>query len=415
MADHWSKCDEKRPACIKCRIRGLECKFPDIVARDASKALQRARHPKGKALPHKDTLATANRQKERPLSPAAVSDFDLAQHYLGHTMHMLASTSRRKEVADIWQIVLPALAFTDTTVHHGMLTIAAMCLHFHESNMVDPCSKFLLTAEAHGEMFVGESSRQLREMHPSKIESNFVCSKLLCVLGFAFYRNHRSKGTLLTDDAAWRWLHLLRGVLPTYEAMVESNHDINSAIMRDMIPEISSPDAALQSYQLGEALDRSQPLFSFIKQSQRQQLSALHLIVNKMKLALGAQQYNDLITAIATLQHVTEHVCDGDVHSLYRAICTFPGSVSKGFVEMLTSTFPLALAIYAHWLVLVILIEDLWWVGDMGRAGIREIVDLCALDGVEFMSILEWPRQALQFEDLHSNSSVRYARVGLTT
>ena len=69
-----------------------------------------------------------------------------------------------------------------------------------------------------------------------------------------------------------------------------------------------------------------------------------------------------------------------------------------------------ALAVYAHWLVLVTLVEDLWWVKDMGRAGIREIIAMSAkvLDDNEdeVDSLLYWPQCVLDGDDDGSEISL---------
>jgi hypothetical protein len=51
-----------------------------------------------------------------------------------------------------------------------------------------------------------------------------------------------------------------------------------------------------------------------------------------------------------------------------------------------------ALAVYAHWLVLVILLENYWWMDNMGRDVIREICDLLSDEDSEIQTLLGWPR-----------------------
>ena len=49
--------------------------------------------------------------------------------------------------------------------------------------------------------------------------------------------------------------------------------------------------------------------------------------------------------------------------------------------------------------MMVILVEDLWWVGDMGRAGIREVVNMCSEAGSDSDAMLAWPRMMLDMDE----------------
>lgn len=312
----------------------------------------------------------------------------------------MSRTSRRKEVWDFWRITLPALALTNhPTVKRGLLVMSAMCLHFHDTDTIDPESNYVLAAEAHGEIFVEESRKQLERLETSEAEAHMACTKLLSTLGFAFYRNHRLKGVLLTSAAAWRWLHLLRGVLPVYEAMKSSSGEaVTPTMIQDMTPEMQNRSQDFELAEFSTATDdRNHPLFLSIMQSRTERSAALYEAVNRSTLIISDDEREDLLGAITLLETVTEHVCSGQVFSLYRALCHFPGSMPKGFVDLLTECHPLALSVYAHWLMLLIMIENLWWVGDMGRAGLQEILGICEGAGEDLSPLLEWPRRAMEF------------------
>lgn len=58
----------------------------------------------------------------------------------------------------------------------------------------------------------------------------------------------------------------------------------------------------------------------------------------------------------------------------------------------------IALVIHAHWLMLVVLAEDMWWVDDMATSGIRDIIAMCETEpenGV-VRSLLRWPAIILE-------------------
>ena len=62
--------------------------------------------------------------------------------------------------------------------------------------------------------------------------------------------------------------------------------------------------------------------------------------------------------------------------------------------------FPPALAVYAHWLMLVVLAEDLWWVNDMGRLGIQHIMKMCSDADSDVRALLRWTQLMMDVENI---------------
>jgi hypothetical protein len=63
---------------------------------------------------------------------------------------------------------------------------------------------------------------------------------------------------------------------------------------------------------------------------------------------------------------------------------------------MTTDAHPGVLAIYSHWLMLLIVAENLWWIGDIGRAGIRDVLHVIGgLETNDLAPVLSWPREIL--------------------
>lgn len=338
----------------------------------------------------KDSPCTTSFQK------GGIQDTELAKYYLTHTVHTFAGGGVCEDQSDMWRILIPAVALTCPVVHQGMLTLAAICLH-HEScpdHLGEHCLKYLEAAEAHGKIFVKESRQKLQDFQedPNTQDQNSVlaCSRLLCVLGFAFFRTHRQNGTTLSDPAAWTWLHLLRGVKTSYIAVVDSGRPVDEIFMQEMTPQCSY-------YQLtpGMGVACHNPCFRYVQQTRRGCFDALRFTLHNGWNFLGGQKTQDLGAAIDLLYQITEQICLEQFQSLLRAICTWPADVPTGFVDMLVGGSPPALAVYAHWLMLMVLMEDLWWVGDMGRAGIRDIIARCSDADCGVRSLLIWPQQML--------------------
>jgi len=198
----------------------------------------------------------------------------------------------------------------------------------------------------------------------------------------------------LSDAPAWNWLYLLRGIRIVYNAVLESDADIDPVMSANMMPEIP-PDDSGGTPTNGMQWYRRLPYFALLHNTREERFEGLVAELNTRKADLSEQKVNDLSSAILSLKKVTSHVCIGEVHSLFRAICTWPREISDGFMDMLLRNEPFALGVYAHWLMIVVLAKDMWWVGDMGVAGIRETVSICSDPDRGMEAILEGPKKML--------------------
>lgn len=263
-----------------------------------------------------------------------------------------------------------------------------MCTSYDLDSETQQANKYFEVAKYHGERFVAEARAQARRFDASDFDSILACSRLLSILGFAFYRAHRANGVKLSDAAAWTWLHLLRGVKTVYTAVQQSNAKLDPLMSVNMIPEITSlcgvPTKGMQWHRADEH-------FRLVQDTQKERSEALLTALRSRQLNLNNDEMEDLQSAIVRLNEVTTHLCIGEVHSVFRAICSWPGSISNGFVNMLLENEPLALVVYAHWLMLVVVARDMWWFNDMGVACILEVCDICLRHDPGLQSLLEWP------------------------
>lgn len=326
----------------------------------------------------------------------SIRDIELAKHYFTHTVQTFAGGGICEDQSDMWRILIPAVALTCPVVRQGMLTLAAICLHYESSpdHSGEHCLEYLEAAEAHGKTFVKESRQKLQDfqegLNTQDQDSLLACSRLLCVLGFAFFRTHRQNGTTLADPAAWTWLHLLRGVKTSYIAVVEAGRPVDEIFMKDMTPQLCYHQLIPRM-----GVGCKNPCFRYVQQSRRGFIDALRSTLHRDWSSLGDQKTEDLGAAIDLLHQVTKQICSQQLQSLLRTICTWPADIPRGFVDMLVGESPPALAVYAHWLMLMVLVEDLWWIDDMGRAGIRDIIAICSDADRDVRSLLIWPQHML--------------------
>ena len=146
------------------------------------------------------------------------------QHYLHHTTKTFDAVSSHSHI--FWQTVVPALGYSSCAVRLGMLTTAAMCL-CNDEKTCDPGQsvKYLRAAEHYGERFVEASSQQLQRLDTGEADVHLACSRLLTILGFAFFRIYQQyNGVTIVDQEAWTWLHMLSVVC--IEPVSETCHAI---------------------------------------------------------------------------------------------------------------------------------------------------------------------------------------------
>jgi hypothetical protein len=80
-------------------------------------------------------------------------------------------------------------------------------------------------------------------------------------------------------------------------------------------------------------------------------------------------------SAVTALEHVVDYILAYPVTNLFRAIFIWPIWVPPEFIDLLLRHDGVALAIYAHWLVLTMALDDLWWLKGFGSGQIERLAE----------------------------------------
>lgn len=219
----------------------------------------------------------------------------------------------------------------------------------------------LRAAEHYGEQFVETSSQQLRSLDtaPGDVAVHLACSRLLTVLAFAFFGiNQQYHGVTIADNAAWTWLHMLRGSAVMHKRYQDSVNTVSETLANELMAGSSTPRTTTQSYKLSSH-------FRYIEQTHQDRFASIREALAARSSVLDVNQADDVDTAICALDSITEELCSNRVLSLLHSLCLWPCRIPKGFVDMLVSGNLLALAVHAHWLMFVVLAEDVWFIGGM--------------------------------------------------
>lgn len=91
-------------------------------------------------------------------------------------------------------------------------------------------------------------------------------------------------------------------------------------------------------------------------------------------------------------------MCVGQYASLFRTLISWIADLDTAVVQMMTDAHPGVLAIYTHWLMLLTIAEDLWWIGDMGRAGIHDVLHVTRGAANDLVAVLSWPKELLEIK-----------------
>ena len=178
---------------------------------------------------------------------------------------------------------------------------------------------------------------------------------------------------------------------PVNVAIVEAGQSIDPAFAIDLLPEVAfeGMPAPPTGYMLMQC---THPLLGIVQQSWPERLATLQRALGESRQRLTGDDSRDLNISVVMLDKVSRHLFSGQMNSVFRTVITWPTIVPKGFLDMLMRCSPVALSVYAHWLVLVILLENYWWMDSMGRDVIREICDLLSDEDSGIQALLQWPR-----------------------
>lgn len=276
-----------------------------------------------------------------------------------------------------------------------MLTLAAIYMHFTVKSHgdLDP-NRYVEAANCYGNMFVSQSRAQLSKLDPSETNANMACSRLLGVLSLAFHREYRAGGLHWSDSAAWKWVHLLRGVKTVHTNIITSGQTVDPVLRLDMAPEWPLRNDAAPSSP-SDSSTGIDILLAYIERTKDERFAALRDLISCGQVGLDQEDRISCLAALETLADITTQVCEMKGRSVFRVLGSWIGRLSPRDVQMLESGHQAVLAVYAHWLMMLVLSEDLWFIGDMGRAGIRDVIEATSSSS-EVSYVLQWPREVLR-------------------
>jgi hypothetical protein len=335
---------------------------------------------------------TTRYDSDSPLSPAhKVPDALLWQYYLCHTSKTLAAAGTNPSHAEMWQNAVPAVAFNNAPAAHAMMALTALDLGSTEGAMDFSGYDYLATASMHYTTAIERLRTSIKSIENMNADAMLACSMILIPCGLAFAQ--RQGGC----TAVREWIPHLRGFRSVGNAITAESPQRAVDYRLIPFPQMGIPPPSFHTPSNGDEAPSGAPLLLF-HSLQRGRKAALEDLMFSIEDVNGDQDDFDAepyVKAVVELEYVMDFFLECNVTNFFRAIFTWPIQVPLSFVKLLSREDELALAIYAHWLVATLMLDEHWWLREFGSVQIERISALLVRENSPHAHLLRWPRKML--------------------
>ncbi|KAE9368775.1 hypothetical protein N431DRAFT_307463, partial [Stipitochalara longipes BDJ] len=373
------KCDESKPTCGHCRRYQSRCSFLDTpsIANSTSETTSLSASPR---VPSASDDVPWNPSNLPELSPTSIRinlDVNTLELLHFYTTTTSLTLSNRPELQQIWQQVLPRIAFTHHFLLRGILAFSA--LHLARSQ---PERKALLYSEASAHHTIGLRMFQnaMSNITPENCDACFAFSSIIAAYAWAssdrtgdlFFSNKSEvdgKGNI-------EWVSLLRGVYTLLKAAGEwmANSSMRLILQPSHIdPELANaadPEANAKLRALSQLWDLTSGKFD-----------ADDVEVLGETLALLIEAYG--LVALSSSDREIDMIL---------VVYAWPIKVPEAFFAMVKGQKPEALVVLAHYSLLLNKVDQLWYMQGMSR---RLLHTIHGKIEKEWERWITWPLQEL--------------------
>ncbi|EMD87062.1 hypothetical protein COCC4DRAFT_61961 [Bipolaris maydis ATCC 48331] len=332
------KCDEKKPGCSNCEYRKVRCDF-----------IQPAASPPG----HREASGLSSIPRE-----LSISEIELAYHYTTSTCFTLSAWStggvfRQNQMAEI--------GFKNPYVLHLMLAFAAVHLAHYRPHRKE---EYAAMADHHYERALVLVTPQIANLNPENSDAILLAEQLIC---FISWGRGPQPGEYLAfgRDKKSDWLVMFRGIRATFSNVQFLQSDsIHASTANGILPSLPALD---------------------VPEEYEKQLDSVMELVSVM--SKDTPGYEDDIKAVRILREMYDNrYRNGE--SEYHVSFGWLYRVTDDFLERLQERGPIPMIIYAHFVVLVRILEQFWYMQGWTHHIMSGIWDLLPR---EHRAWLEWP------------------------
>ncbi|OOF95860.1 hypothetical protein ASPCADRAFT_207194 [Aspergillus carbonarius ITEM 5010] len=356
------KCPNEHPQCSHCTSDNIICQYlssstslvwPRVKSRSTTPTIPPSRTASPAHLnPRVFAEYRVVMDPVAPPSPAGelnIQDLELMMQWCTTTYR---SVSRNSSVEGIWQGVVPREAMRHPFLMHGILALSALDLGFN-SPPGPPKDYYTRTAQTHQSRAVTGLSKVAGKLDRSNCNAAFALSSIMVVFSFAFPRTTDKRG-----DALGELLEIFR--------FTRGSVDVQGGIIEWVAAGEFSP---LLEY------DNSQPT---MPDTSRLAIMSLSRLNTNLASDDPAHEKDTYDTTIRYLSYSLDKLARGGETMIIAFQWIF--QIPPRYMELLRERQPFALAILAHYAVIIHSLRGHWWMGEWGARLIREIGQLLGAD-----------------------------------
>lgn len=359
------QCDLAQPTCGKCMRTKKNCQFPNLVNGRSSNTLVASY---GQSYPTDSPLLSARTLQGRIRLGPGTSYSAESENVLGDELELLhhfstatyATMASREDLRRMWQIEVPKMALKQNFLMHSLFSVAA--LHLAWSNPRSE-SLYIDSAIRHHNIALHEYSFRLQAITRENSTSLFTCATLTVVFALSLAMSRPSEEPMGPIEEFLDIFMLLRGV---------------PLVLNEMFNWIRESEIAplFAGRELNDSIVLSDDFTNAIKLLEDRNQLMPRLDPNRETYALAIQGVKYCFKLISSKDR------DNGM------VLSWPVSVSKDYVALLSSRQQMALVILAHYAVILNEIKDTWWVMGWGSKLIQEVHQVV---NDEWKSLLAWP------------------------
>jgi hypothetical protein len=339
----------------------------------------------GHSISLESSTADASYQDVQKLARRA-PDALLWQYYLRQASQTISTADTDPRHIKMWESSVPAVGFSNALVSHAIMAFSAFCMS--STTCAGTASyDFRTTGQLHYHQALKQMQASLPFLGRDNADAVLACAMVLIPCGLALA--HGGESVERSED----WLHHLRGFRTLGAAIYQGEKSTDDRLVP--YPQQGIPDSGMEELVVGNDAILVPPLLTRIRRSWRDALGNLKVSVDRVGIVIDTADHEAHLAAIKSLKYAMNYTLGCKVPNLFRAVFTWPILLSSHFCDLVAKKDHLAMAIYSHWLVLTILVEDKWWVGEFGSERIEAtLTEFKRVESV-FSSLLEWPVRML--------------------
>lgn len=372
------KCGEETPVCQNCVEFELQCKYPEPGS--ASQKGQNSRcacncrlSATKPGIPRRPGLEDRGYRND----DINTSDLELLHHFSTSTYLTMSNIPSEQE---IWKTKLVHIGFRHKFLLHGIFALSALHLgHLAHLESTADSIDYMVKAAMHQNTGLAEFRKTLETIDASKFDAILAFSCLVPM-----------HSIVIAAGAAYRPVNPGQDILSSLFESISLFRSVNSLLL----PWLDVYTSSIIS-----------PLLKVIAQKLPEPPSTLLGMDSLGRLAIACTAFSTSTTifegrvqrdifspAIKLLRLTFATTVDttSTNHFTIRAILSWAITVSDEYFLQLNKGHPSALAVLAHWAVLLHRHDGVWWLQGLGFALVEKI---SAELGEGWAEVVRWPRE----------------------